>query len=1011
MRYVRLLNGHSPRSVLAEKLWANQRAALSVTTQYLDSESQHQAIVRMPTGTGKTAVIASLAQLTEDYLHVLIVVPWEHLAAQLSREVSNLFWEKCGLAGVLRIRPVAQFTPASLGSKLDAHNGSQVLICTNQSLERLYSKNVPLFNRLRTWVSLILVDEGHREPAPKWAEAIRCLRTKTILFTATPYRNDRRLFDLDPTFRYTLTFPEAVEAAIIRDVVFLSSSWSRGDNRYADFVSKLIAARKAAARRVHVRIDDVRVIVRCATREAVRAVTEQLLQARQAAIGIHHRFPSKGYPYLVNRVPDPAEENAQFWVHQEKLVEGLDDPSFRMVAIFEPFSNARSLVQQVGRIIRNPEHIPDEVAFVFSHDSDSQHAYWERFQRYETDLRKRAQTGEVEITAGDALAIGRQHTPAFYFLGDFREQLSPTTITDPRDVVRVRKSTRVFRPSLNFNLDRAINGLRAEIIERDGEFFGAPYSSDRTFLQLYEVFRQSSLVQDFYLENRLAYTYLHTSHDLVFFYDSEGSLPDSIRTTCDLIPIQELQRLFPRGGSILREVSLLNGDLGNHVFRRRVLGTDSLRLIPPALSDYIQICSTAAGKVEFGAHHVRRYVGFTRARVTELDARVVEFRDLLEWINDVAEIVSTAENKGDETLDRFALSSTYDAASPVRHVLFDIDVSAVQTPPLGNPNTDIDEKQLWNVDDGQFSGMIDSVPFEATITFDQDRRSLRIDSDDLHAFRIENPATGNLEPLDLYLNTEGAIRAVQSNGVVYAQGKFFKPNIKLWGAGKKRVELLRLITSVPRLGQCTSEKGDANSQGPGWPADCVFGVITDLSAAGIFRRIRWVPEVIICNDVGNPEIADFFALSQSPRRLVMIHGKAAAPDSVLSASEFHIICSQATRYLGFFNPNDNRAKLSVTQINGDWKIGDLQIARLFRNTTGLNATKLRDLVDVMIRDALCQREVWLVMGHGLSRSRLQQALGTGEAPPPYVIQLLYLLQSTWAAAAGVGAGLRIFCKP
>jgi hypothetical protein len=455
---------------------------------------------------------------------------------------------------------------------------------------------------------------------------------------------------------------------------------------------------------------------------------------------------------------------------------------------------------------------------------------------------------------------------------------------------------------------------------------------------------------------------------------------------------------------------LLNGDLGNHVFRRRVLGTDSLRLIPPALSDYIQICSTAAGKVEFGADHVRRYVGFTRARVTELDARLVEFPDLLEWIEDVAEIVSTATNKGDETLDRFALPSSYDAASPVRHVLFDIDVSEVQTPPLDNLNANIDEEQLWNVDDGQFSGTIDSVPFEATITYDQDRRSLRIDSNDLHEFQIRNPATGDLEPLDVYLNTEEAIRAVQTNGVVYAQGKFFKPNIKLWGAGKKRVELLRLITSVPRLGQCTSEKGDANSSGPGWPADCVFGVITDMSVTGIFRRIPWVPEVIICNDVGNPEVADFFALSRATRRLAMIHAKAARPDSVLSASEFHVICSQATRYLGFFNPNDNRAKLSVTQINGDWKMGNLQVARLFRNTTGLNASELRDLVDVMIRDALCEREVWLVMGHGLSRSRLEQALGTGEAPQPHVIQLLYLLQSTWAATAGVGAGLRIFCK-
>jgi superfamily II DNA or RNA helicase len=153
MRYVRLSNGRSPRSVLDKKLWSNQRDALSIAAQYLDSPSPNQAIIRMPTGTGNTAIIATLAQLTDDYLHVLIVVPWEHLAAQLSREVSNHFWEKCGLARVLRIRPVAQFTPASLAAKLDAHNGSQVLICTNQSLERLYSKNVPLFTRLKAWVS------------------------------------------------------------------------------------------------------------------------------------------------------------------------------------------------------------------------------------------------------------------------------------------------------------------------------------------------------------------------------------------------------------------------------------------------------------------------------------------------------------------------------------------------------------------------------------------------------------------------------------------------------------------------------------------------------------------------------------------------------------------------------------------------------------------------------------------------------------------------------------------
>jgi superfamily II DNA or RNA helicase len=1009
MKYARNLVGASPRNPLNELLWANQRAALKKAEAYLDSQSNQQAIIRMPTGTGKTAVIASLAQLANDYPHVLIVVPWEHLADQLCREISHNFWIKCGLAGTLNIRSVAQFTPKSLGGKLDSNIGAQVLICTNQSLERVYSTKPALFAGLVNWVSLVLVDEGHREPAPKWANAVRKLETKTILFTATPYRNDRRLFDLDPTFRYTLTFPEAVETAIIRNVVFIPSSWSR-DGSIADFVKKLVSARATAARRVKCPIRDLRVIVRCATREAVREMTEQLIQAGETAIGIHHRFSAKGVQHLTNRVPDPLKENAAFWVHQEKLVEGLDDPRFRMVALFDPFTNARSLVQQVGRVIRNPEHKPKQEAFVFTHQSDSQGEYWGRFQKYETDLRKRAEVGEVEITAGDALEIGRQNTPAFYFLGDFREPFPPDDVIDPREVVRVRRSTRVFRPLDDFDFAIVVEGIRQDIVEQDSEFFGPEYRSATTFLQLYEVFRQSPFVQPFYLENRLAYTYLHISHNLVFFYDSEGRLPDSIRNRCNLIEIEELQRLFPREGSIVREVSLLNGDLGNHAFRRRVLGTHSLKLIPPALSDYIQICSTASGKVQYGANHVRRYVGFTRARVTELDARLIEFSDLLEWIDDVAEIISTTDNKGDETLGRFALASTYDAASPVKHVLFDIDVSAVQTPPNGNPNVNVDEAQLWTVQNGQFSGTLDGIPFEARIEYDQDRKAFRIESDHLHAFQIQNPKTNNLERLDVHLNTENSIRVVQANGIVYAQGKFFKPNINLWGTGKKRVELLRLITSVPRLGQCTSEKGDENFQGGGWPGDSVFGVITDMSPAGIFRCIQWQPEVIICHDSA-PEVADFFALAQNPRRLAMIHGKIADGDSVLSASDFHVICSQATRYLGFFNPNDDRAKLSVKQINGNWRMGNRQVARLVRNTTGLNATELRDLVDVMIRDALCQREVWLVMGHGLSRSRLEQAIGVGHSPPAYVIQLLYLLQSIWGAAAGVGAGLRIFCKP
>jgi len=45
-------------------LWPNQRAALKVSTEYLAAPKQ-AALIQMPTGTGKTGVIAVLSRVNE----------------------------------------------------------------------------------------------------------------------------------------------------------------------------------------------------------------------------------------------------------------------------------------------------------------------------------------------------------------------------------------------------------------------------------------------------------------------------------------------------------------------------------------------------------------------------------------------------------------------------------------------------------------------------------------------------------------------------------------------------------------------------------------------------------------------------------------------------------------------------------------------------------------------------------------------------------------------------------
>lgn len=48
-----------------------------------------------------------------------------------------------------------------------------------------------------------------------------------------------------------------------------------------------------------------------------------------------------------------ARPDALFWIHQFKLMEGIDDPCFVAVAIVDLMGNARQLVQQIGRVTRH----------------------------------------------------------------------------------------------------------------------------------------------------------------------------------------------------------------------------------------------------------------------------------------------------------------------------------------------------------------------------------------------------------------------------------------------------------------------------------------------------------------------------------------------------------------------------------------------------------------------------------------------------------------------------------
>src|SRR5439155_1552690 len=94
-------------------------------------------------------------------------------------------------------------------------------------------------------------------------------------------------------------------------------------------------------------------------------------------------------PWEKRQPTDPEADDAPaIWVHQHKLLEGVDGPSFRALAFYGVLGSARALVQQIGRVIRNPGRDAAENALMIDHSDGYLADMWQRFLEYDAAVDK-----------------------------------------------------------------------------------------------------------------------------------------------------------------------------------------------------------------------------------------------------------------------------------------------------------------------------------------------------------------------------------------------------------------------------------------------------------------------------------------------------------------------------------------------------------------------------------------------------------------------------------------------
>src|SRR3989442_3727605 len=89
--------GRSRKQATRNGLWPHQIAAAGMVERFLKAphgKKGSSALVRMPTGTGKSGVIAVAAQELVTSGDVLLLTPWDVLVRQLATDVESEFWRQ-----------------------------------------------------------------------------------------------------------------------------------------------------------------------------------------------------------------------------------------------------------------------------------------------------------------------------------------------------------------------------------------------------------------------------------------------------------------------------------------------------------------------------------------------------------------------------------------------------------------------------------------------------------------------------------------------------------------------------------------------------------------------------------------------------------------------------------------------------------------------------------------------------------------------------------------------------
>ncbi|EOE5496092.1 DEAD/DEAH box helicase [Cronobacter turicensis] len=392
-----------------------QKEAYLAVRDYFENSAntEKHILVQLPTGTGKSAVIA-ISPYEFAKGKVLILTPNLTLANQIEQDIDIFENPNGNIYKKLRLFSEQFYAenvayPLRLNDSVSSNDidEHQIIIANYQQLNDVEK----WFKGKEEQVDLIIIDEAHHQKAKTYQEVINFFpQAKILSLTATPFRSDGK--PLDGKVIYTYHFSDAIKNGYIRNIkvcdiapesISLVGMFNDKDGKEYSLEDILKLKEEAWFRRGIALSQD------CCDSIASKSF-EKLLELREsypndthqiiaAAISKRHarEFVKPAYERLGLKVGlvSTEEKNNDVTLRNLKqgkidvivnigmLGEGFDHKPLGVAAIFRPFASLNPYIQFLGRVIR--ENGSTKNCWVVSHLGLNQISRFKEFKLFDAD--------------------------------------------------------------------------------------------------------------------------------------------------------------------------------------------------------------------------------------------------------------------------------------------------------------------------------------------------------------------------------------------------------------------------------------------------------------------------------------------------------------------------------------------------------------------------------------------------------------------------------------------------